>query len=138
MQVRLYTIPGSHPGVAAQLTLRHKRIEFERTDLMPVFSRALVRVREGLSSDLMPVFSRAMLKAQRFPGVTAPAMKVDGKRVQGSREIARELDRLRPEPPLFPGDPDHYPSRATHRRSFLPVPRHVRYLGTEVPQPFGD
>jgi glutathione S-transferase len=87
VQVRLYTIPGSHPGVAAQLMLRHKGIEFERTDLMPVISRAV-------------------LKAQRFPGVTLPAMKVDGKRVQGSREISRELDRLRPEPPLFPPDPD--------------------------------
>src|SRR3954447_1082437 len=66
--------------------LRRKGIEFDRTDLMPVISRAV-------------------LKAQRFPGVTVPAMKVDGKRVQGSRAISRELDRLRPEPPLFPADP---------------------------------
>jgi hypothetical protein len=29
-----------------------------------------------------------------------------GERVQGSREIARALDRVRPEPPLFPADPD--------------------------------
>ncbi len=35
-----------------------------------------------------------------------PAIKLDGDRVQGSRPIARELDRLRPEPPLFPSDPD--------------------------------
>ena len=26
--------------------------------------------------------------------------------MQGSREIARELERLRPEPPLFPADPE--------------------------------
>ena len=26
--------------------------------------------------------------------------------MQGSRQIARELDRLRPEPPLFPADPE--------------------------------
>ena len=35
-----------------------------------------------------------------------PALKIDGRRVQGSREIARELDRLQPEPPLFPADPE--------------------------------
>lgn len=87
MKVRLYTIPGSHPGVTAQLMLRHKGIEFKRTDLFPVISKLVLR---GLG----------------FPGKTVPAMKIDGRRVQGSREIARELDRLRPEPPLFPADPE--------------------------------
>ncbi len=33
-----------------------------------------------------------------------PALTIDGRRVQGSRQIARELDRLVPEPPLFPAD----------------------------------
>jgi glutathione S-transferase len=56
--------------------------------------------------DLMPVISKGLLRAMRFPGNTVPALKLDGERVQGSREIARELDRLRPEPPLFPADPD--------------------------------
>lgn len=86
MEARLYTIPGSHPGVTAQLMLKRKGIGFKRTDLMPVISRLAVR---GL----------------RFPGPTVPALKIDGRRVQGSREIARELERLRPEPPLFPADP---------------------------------
>jgi glutathione S-transferase len=35
-----------------------------------------------------------------------PALKIDGDKVQGSRQITRELDRLRPEPPLFPADPE--------------------------------
>ncbi len=87
MEVRLYTIPGSHPGTAVQLMLRHKGIPFKRTDLFPVISRLVVR-------------------ALRFPGPTVPALKVDGRRIQGSREISRELDRLRPEPALFPADPD--------------------------------
>ncbi|HEX6227879.1 MAG TPA: glutathione S-transferase N-terminal domain-containing protein [Solirubrobacterales bacterium] len=87
MKVRLYTIPGSHPGVATQAMLKHKGIPFERTDLFPVISKLVLR---GL----------------RFPGVTVPAMKIDGRRVQGSREIARELDRVQPEPPLFPADPE--------------------------------
>ena len=48
--------------------------------------------------DLMPVISKGILKAQRFPGVTVPALKLNGRRVQGSREIGRELDRIQPEP----------------------------------------
>jgi glutathione S-transferase len=87
VNVRLYTIPGSHPGVAAQLMLKQKGIEFKRTDLFPVISKLVVR-------------------AQGFPRNTVPAMKIDGRRVQGSREIARELERLRPEPALFPADPE--------------------------------
>jgi glutathione S-transferase len=87
VNVRLYTIPGSHPGVAAQLMLKHKGIEFKRTDLFPVISKAVVR-------------------AQGFPRKTVPAMKIDGRKVQGSREIARELEQVRPEPALFPADPE--------------------------------
>jgi len=87
VKVRLYTIPGSHPGVAAQLMLKRKGIEFKRTDLFPVISKLVVR---GLG----------------FPRQTVPAMKIDGRKVQGSREIARELERLRPEPALFPTDPE--------------------------------
>jgi len=33
-------------------------------------------------------------------------LKIDGRRVQGSREIARELDHLQPDPPLLPSDPE--------------------------------
>jgi glutathione S-transferase len=35
-----------------------------------------------------------------------PALKIDGRRVQGTRETSRELDRLQPDPPLFPADPE--------------------------------
>jgi glutathione S-transferase len=41
-----------------------------------------------------------------FPGVTVPALRIDGRRVQGSREIARVLDEMRPDPPLFPAEPE--------------------------------
>ena len=53
----------------------------------------------------MPVVSKAALRAVGFPGITVPALKIDGRKVQGSREIARELDRIKPEPPLLPADP---------------------------------
>ncbi len=87
MEARLYVIPASHPSIAAALMLEHKGITCKRTDLMPVVSKGALRV-------------------LGFPGVTVPAMKIDGQRVQGSREIARELERLRPEPALFPADPE--------------------------------
>ncbi len=67
--------------------LDHKGIEYKRTDLMPVISKGALR-------------------ALGFPRNTVPAIKIDGQRVQGSREIARELERLKPEPALFPSDPE--------------------------------
>lgn len=88
IDVRLFTIPGSHPGTAARLMLEHKGIEHKRTDLLPVASWVVLR-------------------ALRFPGVRVPALKIDGRRVQGSRQVALELERVAPEPPLFPADPEH-------------------------------
>jgi len=85
MDARLYVIPGSHPSAAVQLMLEHKGIPYKR-------------------KDLMPVVSKGVLRAVGFPGVTVPALKIEGDKVQGSRQIARELERLRPEPPLFPAD----------------------------------
>jgi glutathione S-transferase len=85
VEARLFVIPASHPSVAAQLMLEHKGIAYKRTDLLPVISKGVLRV-------------------AGFPGITVPALKIDGRRVQGSREIARELDRRQPEPPLFPAD----------------------------------
>ncbi len=86
MNARLYIIPASHPSIAVELMLKHKGIAYKRTDLLPVISKGALR-------------------AVGFPGVTVPALKVEGDKVQGSRPIARELDRLRPEPPLLPADP---------------------------------
>ena len=54
--------------------------------------------------DLIPVVSKGMLRAAGFSGVTVPALKLDGEKIQGSREIARALDRIQPDPPLFPAD----------------------------------
>lgn len=86
-EAKLYVIPGSHPSRSAMLMLDRKGIPFKRVDLMPVISKGVLR-------------------AQRFPGITVPALKIEGRRVQGSREIARELEHLRPDPPLFPADPE--------------------------------
>jgi glutathione S-transferase len=86
-EVTLYVIPGSHPAMVARRMLELKGIPYQRIDLMPVISRAALR-------------------ALRFPSNTVPSLKLDGKKLTGSREIGRELDRIRPEPPLYPPDTD--------------------------------
>lgn len=81
--VKLYVIPGSHPSKAAELMLAHKRIPFKRVDLVTALHRP-------------------SLKLLGFDGKTVPAMKVDGRNYQGTREISRALDELKPEPRLLP------------------------------------
>jgi glutathione S-transferase len=87
MGARLFVIPGSHPATTAALMLDFKVIAYKRTDLMPVISKGVLR-------------------AVGFPRVTVPALKIEGEKIQGSREISRALDRIQPDPPLFPADPD--------------------------------
>ncbi len=87
MKVRLYSLPGSHPTMAVRAMLGYKGIDFKRTDLIPFLSKVILRL-------------------LGFTRNTVPAIKIDGRRVQGSREISRELDRVQPDPPLFPGDPE--------------------------------
>jgi glutathione S-transferase len=56
------------------------------------------------SVNIMPGMQRVQVRLLGFPGGTVPALKLDGRRVQGSRQIARALEELRPDPPLFPAD----------------------------------
>ena len=44
VEARLFVIPASHPSIAAQLMLEHKGIAYKRTDLLPVISKAVLRV----------------------------------------------------------------------------------------------
>jgi glutathione S-transferase len=86
LKVKLYVVPGSNASLTGRLLLDHKGIEYDRKDLVP-----------GVH---VPI-----LKALGFPEMTVPAIKVGGRRVQGTRSIARALDELWPDPPLFPVDP---------------------------------
>jgi glutathione S-transferase len=65
--------------------LEHKGIEYKRVDLIAALHRPLLR-------------------ARGFEAPTVPALKADGRRVQGTRNISRVLDEIHPEPPLFPAD----------------------------------
>jgi glutathione S-transferase len=87
MEGKLYVIPGSHPSRAAELMLEHKGIPYKRVDMIPG-----------------PI-KQVQLRAMRFPADTVPALKLNGRKIQGSREISRALDEIQPEPPLFPSDP---------------------------------
>ena len=110
MRATLFGLASSHPTLAAELMLRHKGIRYRRIDLMP-----------GLH--------RGVLRAMGFPGITVPAMRVDGTRLQGTRTISRALDALVPAPPLFPRDPERRgeveEAEAWGDEVLQPVPRRI-------------
>ncbi len=82
----LYAVYTSHPAHAARLMLEHKGIEHKVVNLVP-----------GTHA--------AALRALGFRRGTVPALRLDGRRIQGTRAISRALDEAQPEPPLFPADP---------------------------------
>jgi glutathione S-transferase len=86
-RIKLYTFTGSGPSLTARLMLEHKGLEYSEVHML-VGPHA---------------FS---LLARGFDTMCVPALKIDGRRVQGSRVIARALDDLVPEPALFPADPE--------------------------------
>jgi glutathione S-transferase len=58
------------------------------------------------SVKIMPGMQRIQVRLLGFAGGTVPALRLDGRRIQGSRQIASALEELRPDPPLFPADPE--------------------------------
>ena len=114
MTTRLYVMPISNPAAAGAAMMRHKRIPHRVVSVMPGLHPFLVR---------MAGFERP----------TVPALEIDRRKVQGSREIARLLDELSPDQPLFPADPE---ARAAveeaerwGERVLQPLPRRLfRYL----------
>jgi glutathione S-transferase len=81
--VKLYTFSGSNSVRTAELMLHHKGIAYRE-----------VTLRRGAHA--------TQLAALGFSGRTVPALNIDGCRVQRTREISRALDRIKPEPRLFP------------------------------------
>ena len=86
MTATLYVVPGSHPSMAGRLMLEHKDIGYRRVDLIPALHKPILR-------------------ALGFSHTTVPALRIEGRRIQGTLEISRALETIRPDPPLFPGDP---------------------------------
>jgi glutathione S-transferase len=110
VRATLFALPASHPALAAQLMLEHKGVEYRRIDLVVATHRTILR-------------------ALGFPRKTVPAIRIDGAKVQGTREIALALDALIPSPPLFPADPDQRleveQAEAWGEEVLQPVPRRL-------------
>jgi glutathione S-transferase len=87
MGITLYGIGPSAPTHAVRMMLDCKGLEYKMVWLLAGIHPFLVRTRG-------------------FRGSTVPAMKIDGRRIQNSREMSRALDEARPEPALFPRDPE--------------------------------
>jgi glutathione S-transferase len=86
VKVKLYVVVASHPCFAVKRALELKGIEYKRVEL--------------------PVTMHVPLQRLRFSQGTVPGLTIDGEKVIGSRTIMHRLDELRPEPPLYPSDPD--------------------------------
>jgi glutathione S-transferase len=86
MDATLYTFPISNPGWSARLAFARKGVEPK-----------LVQLRPGLHP--------AALWLRGYRRGTVPAAKLDGRRVEGSLQIVQELERLVPQPSLYPADP---------------------------------
>jgi glutathione S-transferase len=82
---KLYVIPGSHAARTGILLMDHKAVPYKLKELRPGAQRTL--------------------RLRGFPGGTVPALDWNGRKVQTSIEIARFLDEVQPDPPLFPADP---------------------------------
>jgi glutathione S-transferase len=85
MTIKLYGSPPSPPSHSARLMLERKGLDHKMIWLLP---------------GLWPV----LLRTRGFRGGTVPAMKIDGRRIQGSSLISRALEDAKPEPRLFPSD----------------------------------
>jgi glutathione S-transferase len=120
MGIKLYGTPPSPPSHSARLMLEHKGLEHRIVWLLP---------------GLWP----ALLRTRGFRGGTVPAMKVDGRRLQGSRSISRALEEAKADPPLFPADPEARPAVEEAERwgdeVLQDVPRRiVRWISVHRPE----
>jgi glutathione S-transferase len=110
VEPRLYVISGSHACRAAMLMLAHKRIAYRLvalpTGMHPMLVRALgfpghkapIRAVEGHTHRSLALLDRMG---------TVPALRYGAQRVQTNHRIARFLERVAAEPPLFPSDAQH-------------------------------
>ncbi len=108
-EATLYVIRGSHACASAKLMLDHKGIVFRTVALPTGLHPQLVRLHgfPGASKPMRMVDGRPTRMSavlDRFG--TVPALRLGSERVQRNHEIARSLERLVPEPPLFPADAD--------------------------------
>jgi glutathione S-transferase len=107
MEAKLYVILGSHACRTGSLLLEHKGIGYEQV-VLPAGMHPLMLKLRGFSGNRpfrkLDGGRHLMLEAADRMG-TVPALKMDEHRVKTNRHIARFLEELRPDPPLYPADP---------------------------------
>ena len=91
------------------LMLEHKGIEYERVELPTGLHPLALRLR-GFAGNTK-TFRTLEGGTPRMLGMvnrlgTVPALAMDGQLVKANRQIARFLDEVQPDPPLFPPEPD--------------------------------
>ncbi len=106
-QLTVYVIVGSHACRTATLMLEHKGIAHRTVELPSGLHPLLIRAC-GFPGNAGPVRSidgshPRMLTALDRLG-TVPAVRAGNHRVQSNHDIARYLDSVSPDPPLFPTD----------------------------------
>jgi glutathione S-transferase len=120
LTVTLYWMVISHPSQAVRKMLDLKLVEYKLVDVLPMSQRVHLRL-------------------AGFRAGTVPALELDGRKVQGSRAIARALDARWPKPPLFPADPQQRARVQEAERwgeeEFQPIPRRVfRFAVARLPE----
>jgi hypothetical protein len=91
------------------LMLEHKGIPYRRIDLPAALHPLALRLHgfRGNAASFREIDDRPhrMLALADRMG-TVPALLFDGNRVMRNRDIARFLEKRKPDPPLFPAEPD--------------------------------
>jgi len=109
MLARVYVITGSHACRTATLMLEHKGIPYRLVRLATGVHPLLLRAR-GFAGHRTPIRTidgathRPLALLDRLG--TVPALRLGVERIQTNRAIARFLERLQPEPALFPAEPE--------------------------------
>lgn len=104
----LYVIPGSHACRSAMLMLEHKQVPYRRVDVVTLLHPLVVRMHGfDAGGQTRAAGGRRTLGLRLGDRLgTVPALAADGRRISTNHGIARFLDERRPQPPLFPADPE--------------------------------
>jgi glutathione S-transferase len=105
---KLYVIPCSHACRSAMLMLKHKQVPYRRVDVIPL-THAFVARLHGFDAggQTRTAGARRTLPIRMGDRLgTVPALACDEQRISTNYRIARFLDDRRPEPPLFPANPE--------------------------------
>lgn len=105
MSAKLFVVHGSHPCLTVEQALHIKRVPFSKIE--------------------MPAASQPLVMRALFGGRTVPGIRFeDGVKVQGSRAILHELERRKPEPPLY-GGPEIEAAELWGDETYQPVARTI-------------